>query len=85
MGLGPAASREWVAVVEKEMERLRKRKSALDPYGSESPVEFLAVAVEAFFEMPLEVRERHRELYAILSAYFGQDPAEWDDARGPAM
>jgi len=46
------------------------------------PVEFLAVAVEAFFEMPQVVRQRHREVYAILSAYFGQDPAAWDDARG---
>jgi MtfA peptidase len=82
VGLNAARSREWLAVVDKEMERLRKGKSALDPYGSESPVEFLAVAVEAFFEMPQEVRQRHRELYAILSAYFGQDPAAWDDARG---
>ena len=82
VGLNAARSREWLAVVDKEMERLRKGKSALDPYGSESPVEFLAVAVEAFFEMPLVVRQRHREVYAILSAYFGQDPAGWDDARG---
>ena len=82
VGLNAARSREWVAVVEKEMERLRKGQSALDPYGSESPVEFLAVAVEAFFEMPQVVRQRHREVYAILSAYFAQDPAAWDDARG---
>jgi hypothetical protein len=82
VGLNGARSREWLAVVDKEMKRLRKGKSALDPYGSESPVEFLAVAVEAFFEMPQEVRQRHHELYAILSAYFGQDPAAWDDARG---
>ena len=41
-----------------------------------------AVAVEAFFEVPQLVRRRHREVYAILSAYFGQDPAAWDDARG---
>lgn len=78
IGLDGAQSREWVAVVEKEMERLRKGKSALDPYGAESPVEFLAVAIEAFFEIPIEVRQRHRELYAILSAYFVQDPAAWD-------
>jgi hypothetical protein len=28
------------------------------------------------------VRRRHREVYELLSAYFGQDPAAWDDARG---
>jgi len=82
VGLDAARSREWVAVMEKEMERLRRGKSALDPYGAEGPVEFLAVAVEAFFETPLLVRKRHREVYAILSAYFGQDPAAWDDQRG---
>ena len=64
------------------MERLRRGKSVLDPYGAEDPVEFLAVAVEAFFEAPLALRRRHAELYAMLSAYFAQDPAAWDDARG---
>jgi hypothetical protein len=82
VGLDAARSAEWVAVTEKEMERLRRGKSALDPYGAEDAVEFLAVAVEAFFETPLLVRKRHREVYAILADYFGQDPAAWDDARG---
>jgi MtfA peptidase len=82
VGLDAARSREWVDVMEKEMERLRKGRSALDPYGQTDPVEFLAVAVEAFFEIPLVVRRRHREVYAILAAYFGQDPAAWDDERG---
>lgn len=81
-GLDPRRHAEWLAVVEKETQRLRKGKSVLDPYGAEDPVEFLAVAVEAFFEVPLALRQRHRELYLILSEYFGQDPAAWDDARG---
>ena len=81
-GLDAERSREWVAVAEKEMERLRKGKSALDPYGAQDPVEFLAVAVESFFEIPLLLRRRHREVYAILAAYFRQDPAAWDDERG---
>ena len=82
VGLDAVRSREWVALMDKEMERLRHRKSALDPYGADDPIEFLAVAVEAFFEIPLLMRKRHREVYAILSAYFGQDPAVWDDERG---
>ena len=81
-GLAPRRSVEWVALVEKEMERLRRGKSVLDAYGGEDPVEFLAVAVESFFEAPVALRQRHRELYAILSEYFAQDPAAWDDARG---
>jgi Mlc titration factor MtfA (ptsG expression regulator) len=81
-GLPAARSREWVLLAEKEMARLRKGKSVIDPYGADDPVEFLAVAVEAFFEPALEVRRKHRELYDLLAEYFGQDPAAWDDARG---
>lgn len=81
-GLDKVHGAQWPALVEREMDRLRRGKSVLDPYGSEDAVEFLAVAVEAFFETPLAVRRRHRELYEILSGYFGQDPAAWDDARG---
>jgi Mlc titration factor MtfA (ptsG expression regulator) len=81
-GLDPAQGREWSELVAAEMDRVRRGKSALDPYAAESAVEFLAVAVEAFFEIPLELRGRHREVYAILAAYFRQDPAAWDEARG---
>jgi Mlc titration factor MtfA (ptsG expression regulator) len=95
-GLGEAAAREWTLVAEREMERLRKEgdapkrrrlrlrdnQSAFDPYGEGDPVEFLAVAVEAFFEIPQRVRRQHAEVYRLLSAYFGQDPAAWDDSRG---
>ena len=95
-GLVGASAREWAKVAELEMERLRKegslrtrrRKrrsdghSAFDPYGESDPVEFLGVAVEAFFEIPQRVRRDHADVYRLLSQYFGQDPAAWDDARG---
>jgi hypothetical protein len=81
-GLDPRRHEEWLALVEKETERLRRGKSVLDPYGAEEPAEFFAVAVEGFFEAPLALRRRHRELYALLAEYFGQDPAAWDDERG---
>ena len=81
-GLDEAQARQWVTVAEKERERLRKGRSVLDPYGEESPAEFLGVAVEAFFEVPLAMRLRHPEMYGLLRAYFRQDPAAADDARG---
>ncbi len=71
----------WADTIQREMERLRKGKSALDEYGAEEPVEFFAVAVEAFFDIPREMRQRHREIYALFVEYFRQDPAAWDDAR----
>jgi hypothetical protein len=81
-GLAAGRSREWVELAEREMDRLRLGKSVIDDYGASDPVEFLAVAVEAFFEPSLALRHRHREVYAILAEYFRQDPAAWDDARG---
>ena len=64
------------------MERLRRGKSVLDPYGAEDPVEFLAVAVEAFFERPAR-RCASGTARSTRSSrdYFGQDPAAWDEAR----
>ena len=81
-GMTDALAGEWVGLMRKEMVRLRRGKSVIDDYGAEEPAEFLAVAVEAFFESALALRERHREVYALLRDYFGQDPAAWDDARG---
>ncbi len=53
------------------------RATVLDPYGDESLAEFFAVATESFFERPLDLRSWDRELYAELTRYFRQDPAEW--------
>jgi len=82
MGLDGPTRSAWLEVQERELQRLRRGKSLLDPYGAEDPVEFLAVAVETFFEPALEMRQRHFELYELLRGYFGQDPAAWDEPRG---
>jgi Mlc titration factor MtfA (ptsG expression regulator) len=78
-GLTEKGRRDWAALVEAEMRRLREGKSILDDYGANDPVEFFAVAVETLFEKPRELRRRHAELYALLAEYFVQDPAAWDD------
>lgn len=77
-GLDSRRAEEWVALQKREIEQLREGRSVLDPYGAESPVEFLAVAVEAFFERPLDMRQSHRQLYRMLSSCFGIDPAAWN-------
>jgi Mlc titration factor MtfA (ptsG expression regulator) len=82
-GIAGSRAREWAAVADREMERMRRRRrSDFDEYGAHDPEEFLGVAVEAFFEIPQVVRRRHGEVYSILSECFRQDPAAWDDARG---
>jgi Mlc titration factor MtfA (ptsG expression regulator) len=85
VGLGEPQARMLVQLREHEMRRMRQGRSVLDAYGAHDPVEFLPVAVEAFFEAALATREHHPELYALLAAYFRQDPAAWDDARGLSL
>jgi len=49
----------------------------LNHYGATNPAEFFAVATEAFFEKPRQLKTRHPELYEQLACYYEQDPAEW--------
>lgn len=72
--------RQWSQILEREEERLRHGDSVLDPYALASSVELFAVAVEAFFQTPVTLADRHPELYAFLSSYFCQDPAAWNKA-----
>ena len=49
----------------------------LDRYGATNPAEFFAVSVEAFFERPKAMKNRHPEMYEQLQRYFRQDPSEY--------
>ena len=62
----------------------RGRRTLLDEYAAESPAEFFAVASEAFFLMPRDLRLRHRDLYRRLAEYYRQDPASWGKAASDA-
>jgi MtfA peptidase len=46
----------------------------MDPYGSESPAEFFAVASETFFERPESLATGYPAVYAQLKAFYKQDP-----------
>jgi hypothetical protein len=70
----------WTRIFSREYRALKKdlaagRKTVLDSYAATSPAEFFAVATECFFEIPLQLKERHPELYAELKLYYKQDPA----------
>lgn len=49
--------------------------TALDPYGTQSPEEFFAVASEAFFVNAPAARAEHPRLYALLARFYRVDPA----------
>jgi len=82
-GLGDDAIRRWLAIVEDEERRLRRGDSVLDRYALTSTVEFFPTAVEAFFQIPVRLAEKHPELCDFLSSYFAQDPASWDREASP--
>ena len=78
--LSEEGTRRWLQIVEKEQQRLERGDSELDPYGLSNRQELLAVAVEAFFQIPVAVKESHGELYEFFATYFQQDPAKWEKA-----
>ena len=70
----------WARTFTREYQRLRDKtskgkRSTLSSYGATHPAEFFAVATECFFEKPRAMKQRHAELYGLLSTYYRQDPA----------
>ncbi len=76
----------WIEVCTRIHDRLVAGHAdpVLRPYAATNPSEFFAVATEAFFTRPLDLRHVHEDLYEVFAASFGQDPAAVDEARGLA-
>jgi Mlc titration factor MtfA (ptsG expression regulator) len=78
----------WARVMSAEFGALRAAEmegvpTVLDRYGATNAIEFFAVATEAFFERPRELKQKHPELYAELQAFFRQNPVEFSaEGRG---
>ena len=69
----------WEQTLRDEYERFTQAvaagvETALDPYGAHAPEEMFAVASEAFFVSPQLLAVEHPALYALLRAYYRQDP-----------
>jgi len=67
----------WIEVCTAEYELIKAGEAGrlLRPYAGTNPGEFFAVATETFFTRPVRLRDEKPELYGVLAAYFGQDPA----------
>jgi Mlc titration factor MtfA (ptsG expression regulator) len=77
-------ARTWNANMAREFaafcERVgRGEDTFLDPYAAEDESEFLAVATEDFVECGAGLRDAEPRLYALLTEYYGIDPARWSD------
>jgi len=66
----------WAEVMSAAYLRLRKRRcrSVLRAYGATNEAEFFAVATEAFFEKPRQLKQEQPDLFALLSGYYRVDP-----------
>jgi hypothetical protein len=76
-----AERRRWAAACSAAFARLRRDTeagwpTAIDPYGATNEGEFFAVATEAFFTRPGELRAREPELYAVLAAFYRLEPPD---------
>jgi Mlc titration factor MtfA (ptsG expression regulator) len=69
-------TRPWVKMIHQEMQNIKKGKSDINPYAITNEAEFFAVVSEYFFEKPKQLKDKHPELYHILSETFLQDPAK---------
>lgn len=70
-----AAREEWLEVIEAEWAEFCARvdggePTLIDPYGAESLEEFFAVAVEAFFVAPQDMKNEQPRLHALLAGFF---------------
>ena len=77
----PSSTRVWARVFRERFEELRRaavegEPDVLSAYGATNRAEFFAVATEAFFGRPVELRSRYPDLYHELKGYYRQDPAE---------
>ena len=66
---------QWVECAERETEAIRSGNSEIDPYAATARAEFLAVTAEYFFQRPDLLREKHPELFTLLTRIFLQEPS----------
>jgi Mlc titration factor MtfA (ptsG expression regulator) len=76
---GRAARRTWAEVCSAAFLDLRARVEAgepsfLDDYGATDEAEFFAVATEAYFTRPADLRRELPELHALLAELYRFDP-----------
>ncbi|MCP5107646.1 MAG: zinc-dependent peptidase [bacterium] len=65
----------WRDVFSGEWQRAFQGRSFLRPYAGTNEAELFAVAVEAFFEKPWEIKEQNLQLYEALEDIFNLDTA----------
>ncbi len=76
-GMSASIAGPWIRIMAERIRQIRdpRSRNLLRAYAGENEAEFFAVAVEAFFGRPREMKRRDPELYAMLSHYLNLDTA----------
>jgi len=83
--LGAASSyQQWACVLSEEYQRLQSGAlmakisgGVIDQYGATNPAEFFAVVTETFFERPVQLKNKHPELFEEMKTFYAVDPSDW--------
>jgi Mlc titration factor MtfA (ptsG expression regulator) len=68
--------KQWKSAAQAEIERIKSGNSRLfRDYAGTNQAEFFAVAVEYFFEQPVQLKEKAPDLYDLMRRILKQDPA----------
>ena len=83
----PSAYRTWSGVFrslyERQVQETAEGKDPpVHPYGATNVAEFFAVATEAFFTTPTQLKAKLPQLYDELMKFYRQDPAALEGAPG---
>jgi Mlc titration factor MtfA (ptsG expression regulator) len=65
----------WLNLIAKNIAAIKAGNSDINIYGSKNKAEFFAVASEYFFEQPEMFKQKHAELYDLMTQIFQQSPA----------
>lgn len=60
----------WLKIIHEKMEEINNNESDIRHYGGTNQAEFLAVAAEYFFEKPEQMKNKHPDLYQMLTVCF---------------
>jgi Mlc titration factor MtfA (ptsG expression regulator) len=82
--VAPQSHGAWLALVRREMQRVKVRRSILRSYAGTNEAEFFACATEFFFERPEPMALHHPELFEAMCALFNLDPRTPDAPLEPS-
>jgi len=74
--LNNISSLPWIKAMEKEISRIERGKSDINPYATTNEAEFFAVVAEYFFEKPAKFKEKHPVLYDLMDKMFNPENNE---------